>query len=131
MIKKAFILLLIVAVVALATIPLWTQKMAEDAFNHPEKKNSPTRIKEAMLVKVRLQRYEHARELAEKAILYFPEAKEMPDFIYNAAKCAEQERKPYVAIFWYRQFLKKFPKHIWMQQAKNNLNKLKEMHSLN
>jgi len=131
MIKKLFILLLILGVVAVATIPLWTQKMAEDAFNHPERKNSPRRIKEAMLVKVRLQRYYHARELAEKAILYFPDSKELPDFIYNAAKCAEQERKPYVAIFWYSQFLKKYPKHTWQQQAKNSLEKLKELHSVN
>ena len=131
MLKKIFILLLILGVVAVATIPLWTQKMAEDAFNHPERKNSPRRIKEAMLVKVRLQRYRSARQFAEKAILYFPGSKEMPDFIYNAAKCAEQERKPHVAIFWYSQFLRKYPKHKWQQQAKNSLEKLKELHSVN
>ena len=130
MIKKLFILALILGVVAVATIPLWTQKMAEEAFKHPERKDSPRRIKEAMLVKVRLQRYKQARELAEKGVIYFPESKELPDFIYNAAKCANQEKKPFVAIFWYQNFLKKFPEHQWAQQAKNALNKLKELHGI-
>ena len=130
MIKKLFILALILGVVAVATIPLWTQKMADEAFKHPERRDSPRRIKEAMLVKVRLQRYKQARELAEKAVIYFPEAREEPDFIYNAAKCANQERKPFVAIFWYQKFLDRFPKHKWAQQAKNSLNKLKELHGL-
>ena len=130
MFKKLFIFLLVVVVVGLATIPFWSQKMAENAFNHPENRNSSRQIKEAMLVKIRIQRYVKARELAEKAIIYFPESKELPDFIYNAAKCAEQERKPYVAIYWYTKFLKKFPKHIWQKQAYNNLTRLKELHGI-
>ena len=130
MIKKLFILVLILAVVGLATIPLWTQKMANDAFAHPEKAGSSKRIKEALLVEIRLQRFKKARKLAEKAIIYFPESIEMPYFIYNAAKSANQEKKPYVAIFWYSYFLKKFPNHQWAQQAKNTVNKLKEMHGI-
>ena len=130
MLKKLFILLIILAVIGLATIPMWTQKMAENAFNHPENPNSPRQIKEAMLVKIRIQRYEKARQLAEKAVIYFPESRELPDFIYNAAKCAEIEKKPYVAIFWYRMFLKKYPKHMWQKQAYNHLTKLKELYNV-
>ena len=130
MIKKLFILVLILAVVGAATFPLWTQKMADDAFAHPEKAGSSQRIKDALLLDIRLQRFKKARILAEKAIIYFPDSPEMPYFVYNAAKSADQERKPYVAIFWYNYFLKKFPKHQWAQQATNTLNKLKEMHGL-
>ena len=130
MFKKLFILILLLVVVGLATIPLWTQKLADNAFKHPENPNSPKQIKEAMLVKIRIQRYEKARELAEKAIIYFPESKELPDFIYNAAKCADMEKEPHVAVFWYSMFLRRYPKHIWAKQAKNNLTRLKELYSI-
>ena len=130
MFKKIIITILVLAVVALATIPLWTSKIAEDAFKNPERKNAPRKVKEAMLVKIRIHRYEKARELAEKGILYFPNSRELPDFIYNAAKCAEQEKRPYVAVYWYEQFLKKYPKHTWNKQAKNNLTKLKALHNI-
>jgi len=52
------------------------------------------------------------------------------DFIYNAAKCAEQEKQPEVAVYWYDKFLKKYPKHPWSKQAQNNLTKLKALHNI-
>ena len=130
MIKKLFILLIILAVAAAATYPFWTKKMADDAFTHPEKTGSSQRIKDALLMEIRLQRFKAARQLAEKGIIYFPGSPEMPYFVYNAAKSADQEKKPYVAIFWYNYFLKKFPKHQWAPQAKNTMNKLKEIHGI-
>lgn len=131
MLKKLFILILILAVVGLATIPLWTSERAEWAFAHPNKKASPGIVKDAMLVKVRIHRYEQARKLAEKSVLIFPDSKELPYFIYNAGKCAEQEKRPKVAVYWYEMFLKKYPDHKWSREGKNNLTKLKELHSLN
>ena len=130
MIKKLFILALILAVVGVATIPLWTQKMADEAFANPDRQGSSKRIKDAMIVKMRVQNFKAARKLAEKAVIYFPESKDLPDFVYNAAKSAHQQRKPFVAIYWYRYFLRKFPDHEWAQQATNALNKLKELHGM-
>ena len=130
MLKKLFILILILGIVALATIPLWTAKIAENAFNDPNDPEAPRKVKDAMLVKMRISRFRQARQLAEQAIIYFPESEEMPYFIYNAAKCANQEKEPYVAIFWYEKFLKKFPKHTWARQAQNNLTKLKELNNV-
>ena len=130
MFKKLFILLVILIVVALSTIPLWTQKLAENAFKHPGDPNSAIQIKEDMLVKIRIQRYEKARKLAEKAIIYFPESSELPYFVYNAAKCADIEKEPRVAVFWYSIFLHRFPKHVWAKQAKNSLTRLKELYSM-
>ena len=130
MFKKLLILIIILVVVALATIPLWTSKIAERAFENPNRKDSPGKVKDAMLVKVRIQRFEQARILAEKGVLYFPHSRELPYFIYNAAKCAEQERRPYVAVYWYDKFLKKYPKHMWSKQAQNSMTKLKELHTM-
>ena len=127
--KKFLLFLLIVGLVALATIPLWTSKVAADAFKHPHDPKSPEKVKEALLVKIRIQRFKQARRMAEMAILYFPGSKEMPYFLYNAAKCAETEGKYNVAIYWYRKFIKHYPKHMWTQQAKNALNKLVDLHT--
>lgn len=125
--KKFLILLLIAGIVAIALIPLWSSKMAENAFENPNRKKSPEIIKKALLVKMRINEHKAARILAEKAILYFPESRELPYFMYNAAICGEQEGKNDVAIFWYDQFIKKYPKHEWTTQAQNKLNKLKGM----
>jgi tetratricopeptide (TPR) repeat protein len=126
--KKFLIFILVLALVALATIPLWTSKVAEDAFKHPNDPKSSEKVKEALLVKIRIQRFKQARRMAEKAILFFPRAKEMPYFLYNAAKCAELEGEYNVAIYWYKKFVRRYPKHIWTQQAKNALNKLVNLH---
>ena len=127
--KKLLILIAIAAVVTIALIPLWSSKMAERAFENPNKKNSAEIIRKALLVKMRINEHKAARVLAEKAILYFPESDELPYFIYNAAICGEQEGEPEVAIFWYDQFAKRYPKHEWTSQAQNKLNKLKGMHT--
>ena len=128
MFKKLVILALAATVIGVATIPLWTSKVADNAFQHPLDPESPGKVKEAMMVKIRLQRYKQARVLAEKAIIYFPDCEEMPYFIYNAARCAEKEKEHQVAMFWYEKFIKRFPDHIWTTQAKNSLNKLKGMY---
>lgn len=128
MFKKLLVVLLVLVVVGLATIPLWSTKLADNAFEKPLDPKSPERVKDALLVKIRLQRYKQARQLAEKAVIIFPEAPQMPYFLYNAAKCAEQEGEHRVAIYWYARFIKKYPDHTWTTQAKNTLNKLKGMY---
>jgi outer membrane protein assembly factor BamD (BamD/ComL family) len=127
--KKLFILLAIAGIAAVALIPLWSSKMADNAFDHPNSKQSPEIIKKALLVKMRINEYKGARILAEKAIIYFPESRQLPYFIYNAAMCGEQEGKSDIAIYWYGRFVKKYPKHDWTTQAQNKLNKLKGMHN--
>lgn len=124
MMKKFLIVVLILGLIGLASVPLWTSKVAEDAFNKPNDPKSPEKVKDALLVKMRIQRFEHARRMAEKAVIFFPRCKEMPYFLYNAAKCAELDKKPKVAIYWYKKFIRRYPKHMWTQQAKNAMNKL-------
>jgi tetratricopeptide (TPR) repeat protein len=126
--KKIFIILVVLVIVGVATIPIWTNRMADRAFEKPTKKSAEL-VKQALLVKIRLQDYKGARHLAEKAILYFPESRDLPYFIYNAAKCGEQEGKHDVAIYWYEYFSKRFPKHEWTVQAEHKLKTLKGMYT--
>lgn len=125
--KKFLILLVILIIVGVATIPIWTKIMAERAFEHPGRQ-STKKIKQALLVQMRINDYKGARLIAEKAILYFPESKELSYFVYNAAVCGEQEGKHDVAIYWYQYFVDKFPKHEWTNQASNQLEILKGIH---
>ena len=125
--KKIFILLVILAIVGVATIPIWTKIMAERAFDKPGKQ-STKKIKQALLVQMRINDHKGARKIAEKAIIYFPESKEFPYFVYNAAVCGEQEGMPDVAIHWYGYFVERFPKHEWTTQAEKKLKILKGLH---
>ncbi len=128
MFKKVLILLVVAAIVGVATIPIWTHRMAEGAFDNPGRQ-STERIKQALLVKMKLHDYKGGRDFAERAILYFPESSELDYFIYNAAICGEQEGLYDVATHWYQEFVTRFPEHDWAIQAKNKLTVLKGLHS--
>ncbi len=129
MFKKLFIILVIVAVMVIATIPLWTDKMAEDAFRNPEMQISPENVKRAIQTRMYIYMYPDARKLAEKAIIYFPESKNLPYFIYIAGMSSEKSNEHMAAIHWYGYFIELFPSHEWTAQVKNNYNKLKAMYA--
>lgn len=125
MFKKLFIALVIVSVMAIAIIPMWTDKMAEDAFKSPEKYISPENVKKAIQTRMYIYMYPDARKLAEKAIIYFPESKELPYFIYIAARSSEKSNEFKAAIHWYGYFVDLFPNHEWASLAKSRYNGLK------
>ena len=131
MFKKLLIILIIGGIIGISTIPMWTAKMADDAFANPEFANSPEKVMTALKVRMYIYMYPDARQIAEKAVLYFPESKEFPYFIYTAALSSEKSNNPSAAIYWYGYFLEIFPKHEWSTQAQNNLAKLKAMNSTN
>jgi len=128
MIKKLFILVLIAAAVALACLPWWTSRMAEQAFVRPDDPMAAEMLHKAIRIKVLMLSYGEAGRLAEKGTIYFPESPHLPTFIFVAAKSAEKERNPTAAIHWYERFLAGYPRHEWADQAKGYLDKLKGMH---
>ncbi|MFA6568629.1 MAG: hypothetical protein WCS96_10480 [Victivallales bacterium] len=129
MFKKLFIVLVIGAIMAIATIPMWTDKMAEDAFRNPERQLSSENVKKAIQTRMYIYMYPDARRLSEKAIIYFPESKNLPYFIYTAAMSSEKSNEYAAAIHWYGYFIDLFPGHEWISQAKNNHIRLKAMHT--
>jgi len=131
MIKKFLVVLIIGGIIGISTIPMWTAWMADDAFAKPELANSPQKIQDALEVRMYVYMYPDARKISEKAVLYFPEAKELPYFIYTAALSSEKSNNPRAAIYWYGYFIELFPKHEWANQAQNNFNKLKALNSSN
>jgi hypothetical protein len=68
--------------------------------------------------------------MSEKSVIYFPESRQIPFFVYNAALCAEKENKPFVAIYWYQMFIKNYPKHEWYNQAGHQLEVLKGLNGI-
>ncbi len=123
--KKLFLILAIVAIMFIAAIPMWTDKMAEDAFKNPERQISSENVKQAIQTRMYIYMYPDARKLAEKAILYFPESKNLPYFIYTAAMSSEKSNEYMAAIHWYGYFIELFPSHEWTAQVKNSLARLK------
>ncbi len=131
MLKKLFVILVIGGIIGISTIPMWTAKMTDDAFANPGFSNSPEKVMTALKVRMYIYMYPDARKIAEKAVLYFPESREFPYFIYTAALSSEKSNNAQAAIHWYGYFLEQFPKHEWANQAQNNLTKLKAMNSTN
>jgi hypothetical protein len=129
MFKKLFIIFVIGAIMAIATIPMWTDKMAEDGFKDPDKQISSENVKKAIQARMYFYMYPDARRLSEKAVIYFPESKNFPYFIYVAAMSSEKSNEYAAAIHWYGYFIDLFPSHEWTSQAKNNYNKLKAMYA--
>jgi hypothetical protein len=129
MFKKLFIIVAIAAIMAIAAIPLWTDKMADDAFKNPDRQTSSENVKKAIQTRMHIYMYPDARKLAEKAVIYFPESKNLPYFIYVAAMSSEKSNEFNAAIHWYGYFIDLFPKHEWNALAKNSHSKLKAAHS--
>ncbi len=126
--KKLLILLAVLLIAGAVTIPLWTKKMAEKAFENPSDPRAPMAAKEMMKMKMRIDDYAAALHIAEKGYIYFPENKEnLRFFAYNAAFSAKKLDNPELAIFWYELFLKEFPGDVWEEQAKVDLQRLKEL----
>ncbi len=125
MIKKTLVFLFVVAVVGVACLPWWTTHMADTVFQDFKDPMATKKIAKAMEWKMRLQMHSQAREIAEKAILYFPESDMFPWFIQKAAVCADKERKPRIALRWYRRFVEQFPKHEFAAEAKAKIERLR------
>ena len=70
MVKKILILLVVLVIVGIATIPIWTKIMADKAFENPGRQ-STEKIKQALLVQMRINDHKGARVIAEKAIIFF------------------------------------------------------------
>jgi len=128
MIKKLFILLVVLVGGVIAWIPWWSSKLAEKALQNPRKASSPQILQKAIEVKNTIYLFSQAGELAEQGVLLFPEARNYDYFLNTAATCARRTSKPEVAIFWYKVFLETFPKHMWADQARRNLKQLEELH---
>lgn len=127
MFKKTIIFIVVLAFLGVAFIPLWTTRMAEEAFKNPTWKIAPESVRRAIQVKMFIYLFDDARKTAEKAVLYFPESEDMPYFIYNAAICAEKTNNTDAAIYWFDRFITKYPRHQWAGQAERNLTRLKNM----
>ena len=125
--KKLFIAVIILIPVLISFLPVVASKMAEEAFNKPEDKHSPEALKKALQIDTSMFLHGIARPIAEKAVIYFPESSNMDYFVYTAAICSTRDGKPEAAQYWYQRFVDIYPRHPWTEQARNNLNKLKEL----
>jgi len=127
MFKKILILVFILIVITLALLPVIATRMAINGFNKPEKPGSDDLVRKAIQIKMYMLGFKEAGIIAEKGIIFFPESPHLPNFIYTAAVCAEKQQNFTVAVHWFQRFLEIFPEHEWAQQARNRLNKYKDL----
>ncbi len=127
MFKKLIIVLVVLAFIAMASVPVWTTRVADEAFKNPAQKMSSEAVRKSIKAKMFIYLFEDARKTAEKAVIYFPESGDMPFFIYNAAICSDKVGNKDAAVYWYGRFIEKYPKHEWVNQAARALDLLKNM----
>ena len=125
MFKKAFIALIVVTIIGVSAIPIWTERMAEEGFKNPEKSTSAENVQKAIKTRMYIYMYPEARKLSEKAVLYFPESRELPYFVYMAGLSSEKAKEYLAAIYWYGYFVDLFPKHEWTEMVRGNYDRLK------
>lgn len=125
MFKKLLVILFVLLLVGIGWLPWWTSHMAEQAFDDHKSPDAHKKVVKAIDLKMKMLMFSQAREVAEKAILYFPESDSFPFFIHKAALCAEKERKPLIALRWYRRLVQQFPKHEFAADAKTRIERLR------
>lgn len=126
MLKKLLILGLVVGAVALASIPWWTTRMAEQALANPTDPMAAERLQRAIQIKIFILNHQEAGDLAQQGVIFFPESAHLPSFLLVAAQAAEKNGNPIGAIHWYRRFLEIYPEHEWATQAQNYLKQHQE-----
>jgi tetratricopeptide (TPR) repeat protein len=129
MFKKLLIVAIVLAFVGVSSIPMWTSRMADDAFKNPQRPISAEAVSKAIKTQMYIFLFEEARKTAEKGVIYFPESKEVPNYMYNAAMCAEKIGNMEAAIYWFSRFTENYPDHIWADQAKRTLDRAKNMNN--
>ncbi len=71
----------------------------------------------AAKINMRFWRYETGSEILKKTVVRFPDENWVADAYYQIALCYEKSGKLRGAVNHYKLFMKKYPKHIWKDQA--------------
>jgi hypothetical protein len=125
--KKTFLLLLLGAVVILSAVPALMYHRAEEAFFNPKEPGADDNVKNYIMICMGSMLFKNARVSAERAVIYFPESKNMDYFLLCAGKCAEHEGKKEAAAYWYNKFVRDFPNHNERGAVTERLIKLKDL----
>lgn len=122
--KKTVVFLLIIIVAAFSFFPLAASFMASSAFETDDSAQRDKYLFRAIKIYRDMYMFKYARNVAEKAIIYFPESKDMDYYLFSAAESAEKEGNRDAAIHWYMLFIEMYPRHQWSKKAMRTVNRL-------
>ncbi len=111
-----FCLLIFTGFIFLPEIAAYSAKKAlkkENKF----KPWAPMTAYRAAKINMKFWRYEASNEILMKTVKTFPEENWISDAYYKMAFCYEKSGKLRVAVNYYKFFIKKYPKHVWKDQA--------------
>lgn len=126
-IRRFLVILLVLVVILIALLPLWTSKMAEEAFQNSDQPWADDAVRRAAQIKFFIFMYDDALDFCVRGVETFPNSCHRPFFAYTAGLASEKEKTPEQAIKWFAYFVKEFPRHPWASQAKGHLRKLEAM----
>jgi len=115
--KKAFIVILLVIVVAGSLLPI-SRYMIQMGFTKYRKPWAAGFVVTGARMQMYMMRYAEARLTFEKALSVFPAYPGRDRVHFNVAFCYEKEGNDKMALDWYNRFLSYWPNHTWANQVR-------------
>jgi TolA-binding protein len=118
---KKLIILLAIPFVVLSTILPVTALLVKKGFAQPQESWAPKAVYFGARLRMKIARYETARRILAKALTTWPTYDRVDDATYWVGFCYEKTDRDAEAMTWYRNFLQKWPRHRWAEQARRRL----------
>ena len=123
MMKKLITLLVIGGLVGIFFLPEISIFVARKSFA-PENVNkewAPKLAYKAGRINMRLWRYKAGGAILQKTLNTWPKYEKQGDMHFQIGLCYEKTEQPNKAVEWYNAFIKKYPGHRWLDQAKRRI----------
>ena len=101
--------------------------MVKQGFRNRDKAWAPKMVYTGGRIQMRLLRYGAATRVLERAVEVFPDSDRVDEMYYQIGLCYQKIDQPTVAVRWYKEFVTRWPRHMWADQARRRLAEL-EVH---
>ncbi len=116
--KKLLVILGALLLFAVVLFPLASNFIIKQGFAHPDKPWAAKAVFTGARLKMLFQKPAVARQVFEAGLERFPHYPGIDRATYRIALCYEREGNNAMAIQWYALFLKQWPGHPWVDQAR-------------
>lgn len=121
--KKAFVIIILVIFVGGSLLPI-SRYMVKIGFEKYRKPWAAGVVVTGARMQMYMMRYAEARPTFDRALTVFPAYPRRDRLVFNIAFCFEKEGNDKEAIEWYSRFVSTWPKHPWVDQARDRANDL-------
>ena len=118
--KIVYVLLALLVAAGVFILPI-TQFVVTQGLTHTDKKWAPDAVYFGARTRMRLMQYRSAAKILTKSVETFPKYQNNDRAYYLVGFCHEKLKNDPLATQWYKEFLRRWPKHPWALQAEQRL----------